>query len=77
MIRPDERVIHGLVQLARHNLAVVEWLGESYRLELERLPYAGDNLAVLQGRCQVFSELYKLINDAPKNLTAKHNGSPS
>ena len=77
MIRPDERVMHGLAQLARHNLAVAEWLEASYRSELERLPYAGESSAVLQGRCQVLHELVKLITDAPNNLTAKPSGSPS
>lgn len=77
MNRPDERVMHGLAQLARHNLAVAEWLEASYRTELERLPYAGDGSAVLQGRCQVLHELVKLIKEAPNNLTAKPSGSPS
>lgn len=76
MIRPDERTLHGLAKLARHNSDVATWLEDCYRTELERLPYAGENSAVMQGRCQVLSELTKLIREAPETVLAKPNGSP-
>ncbi len=71
MIRPDERVMHGLAKLARHNSDVAAWLEESYRLELERLPLAGNNVAVLQGRCQVLGELTKFIKEALESQVGK------
>jgi len=71
MIRPDDRVMHGLAKLARHNSDVAAWLEQSYRLELERLPLAGTNVAVLQGRCQVLGELNKLISEASEQFGGK------
>jgi hypothetical protein len=71
MIRPDERVMQGLAKLARHNSDVAAWLEQAYRTELERLPYAGENSAVMQGRCQVLGELTKLIKEAPEQFGGK------
>lgn len=65
MIRPNKQILQKLANLMQHNNDIVSWLEQVYNIELERLPYAGENLAVMQGRCQVLGELVKLIKEAP------------
>jgi hypothetical protein len=68
MIRPPDDVI---AALARGNHVLGKWLADWHAQELERLPYASpQNVAVMQGRCQVLTELRKLVQDSP-NLAAQ------
>lgn len=43
--------------------------------ELERLPSAGQNVALAQGRCQVLGELYKLVSESPDLAAKSRRGS--
>ena len=65
MIRPDERVIKALAATVRQYPEVLEYINEWRMRELEQLPQAINHAAVLQGRCQVLCELYKLAKEAP------------
>jgi hypothetical protein len=69
MIRPDPNVLKVITGLSR-NRDFVDWLENWRRTELDRLPNVQpDTVQVAQGRCQVLTELYKLIQDT-KNLPA-------
>lgn len=70
MIRPSPEVVKALANTVRQFPEVLEWLEFWYGHELSQLPYAKDNSAVAQGRCQVLSELHKLAKDSP-DLAAK------
>lgn len=65
MIRPTPDVIKGMATLVRQHPDLREWLYDWYRHELETLPLAINNTAVMQGRCQVLGELVKFVKDAP------------
>lgn len=65
MIRPDPKIVKLMAVVARQYPDLVEWI-ETWRThELENLPSALNNTAVLQGRCQVLGELVKFIKEAP------------
>jgi hypothetical protein len=71
LIRPSPQQIDAIAQIARHNKVFVEWLRDWRQRELEQLPnIAADKIHLTQGRCQVLTELYKLVHDAPE-LAAK------
>jgi hypothetical protein len=66
--RPPDEV---LAALARTNHALVPWLSEWRQKELDQLPFASPtNVAVAQGRCQVLTEMLRLVQDA-KDMAAK------
>lgn len=72
MIRPDDDVI---LTLARNNHVLTRWLAEWRQQELDRLPNAGpQNVAVMQGRCQVLTEILKLVQDSPNLAAQPRNG---
>lgn len=72
MIRPPDDVIQ---LLARGNHVLGRWIAEWHAQELERLPYAAQhNAAVMQGRCQVLTELKKLVQDSPNLAAQPRNG---
>lgn len=71
MIRPSDQEIDAIAQIGRHNRVFVEWLRTWRQRELDQLPnVAVDKVALAQGRCQVLTELSKLVHDAPE-LAAK------
>ena len=70
MIKPEPHIIKGLAQAVRQHPELLAWMEGVLAHELKRLPYAVDNPAVFQGRCQVLSELTKLTKEAPA-LAAK------
>ena len=44
--------------------------------ELERLPSVGaQSVTLAQGRCQILSELYKLVNESPDLAAQSRRGS--
>lgn len=65
MIRPEPRVTKGLAQAVRQHPEIMEWLGEVFAHEMKRLPYAVDNSAVFQGRCQMLVELHEFLKESP------------
>lgn len=71
MIRPDDKTVKALAIVARQYPEVMGWLETWRSHELDNLPLAVNNTAVMQGRCQVLGELYKLVKDAPEIVAAK------
>jgi hypothetical protein len=70
MIRPDPKVVKAFAITSRQYPEILEYL-EAWRMrELEQLPSAINNAALMQGRCQVLNELYKLVKESPE-LAAK------
>jgi hypothetical protein len=65
MIRPSPDVLTTLAIVSRQHPDLVEWLGEWYRHELERLPSTVNNVTLAQGRCQVLGEVHTLLTKAP------------
>jgi len=61
MKRPDEKLLHSFRTIARQYPEFVEYLSEWRLEELEQLPYAKDNLGVLQGRAQTLKELQRAL----------------
>lgn len=70
MIRPDPKVIKALALSVRQYPEILDWLKEWRYHELEQLPSAVNNAALMQGRCQVLGEIYKLAKESPE-LAAK------
>lgn len=69
MIRPNPEVLKTLDQLSR-NREFRDWVSAWRSYELERLPnIPADTVQLAQGRCQVLTEIYKLLHDT-KNPTA-------
>jgi len=73
MTRPPPEVV---VALARASNMILPWLTEWRQRELEQLPFvAPASVAVAQGRCQMLTELYRLVQDAP-DVAAKLRADP-
>jgi hypothetical protein len=70
MIRPDERTVKAFAIAVRQFPEILEFLAAWRMHELEQLPNAINNAALMQGRCQVLGELYKLAKESPE-LAAK------
>lgn len=70
MIKPDPKVIKALAISVRQYPELLDWLKEWRYHELEQLPSAVNNAALMQGRCQVLGELYKFAKESPE-LAAK------
>jgi hypothetical protein len=73
MTRPPPEVV---MALARASNMILPWLTEWRQRELEQLPFvAPASVAVAQGRCQMLTELYRLVQDAP-DVAAKLRADP-
>lgn len=70
MIRPDERTVKAFAIAVRQFPEILEFLAAWRMHELEQLPNAVNNAALMQGRCQVLGEIYKLAKESPE-LAAK------
>lgn len=70
MIRPEPHVIKGLAQAVRQHPELLVWMRGVFSHEIGRLPYAVDNPAVFQGRCQMLNELIEFAENSPA-LAAK------
>ena len=66
MINPDPKVVKALAISVKQYPELLDWLKEWRYHELEQLPSAVNNPALLQGRCQVLAELYKFAKEAPE-----------
>ena len=71
MIRPAPEILEDVVIIMRQYPNFVKFLQEWRKHELDQLPSVIQNTALAQGRCQVLSELVKLITESPEILTAK------
>lgn len=68
MNRPTPEVV---IALARANNVLLPWLQEWRQRELENLPFAAaSTVAISQGRCQMLTELYRLVQDS-NDMAAK------
>jgi hypothetical protein len=76
MIRPTDEVVKAFALIVRQYPQVLTFLSEWKAHELEQLPFAFQNSAVSQGRCQVLAELVKLATNSP-DLAAKQPRSPT
>jgi hypothetical protein len=65
MIKPEPQVIKGLAQAVRQHPEILVWMEGVLAQELKRLPYAIDNPAVFQGRCQIVVELIEFAQQSP------------
>jgi len=65
MIKPEPQTIKGLAQAVRQHPEILAWMEGVLAHELKRLPYAIDNSAVFQGRCQMVGELIEFARDTP------------
>jgi phosphopantothenate synthetase len=71
MISPKPEVIKSLATVRRSYPEIVEWLKEWRDHELSKLPSVLQNTALAQGRCQVLSEVTKVIEQSPETISAK------
>jgi hypothetical protein len=65
MIKPEPQTIKGLAQAVRQHPEILAWMEGVLAYELKRLPYAIDNSAVFQGRCQMVVELIEFAKVTP------------
>lgn len=65
MIKPEPQVIKGLAQAVQQHPELLAWMEGVLAHELKRLPYAVENPAVFQGRCQMLVELIDFAKVAP------------
>jgi hypothetical protein len=65
MIKPEPQVIKGLAMAVRQHPEVLDWMEGVLLHEMKRLPYAVENPAVFQGRCQMLTELVEFARTAP------------
>jgi hypothetical protein len=65
MIKPAPPVIKGLAMAVRQHPELLAWMEGIYAHEMNRLPFAIDNPAVFQGRCQMLGELIEFAKESP------------
>ena len=65
MIKPEPHIIKGLAMAVRQHPEVLAWMEGVLAHEMKRLPYAIDNSAVFQGRCQMVGELIEFARGTP------------
>jgi|TARA_R100000995_G_C3466258_1_gene115848 hypothetical protein len=71
MINPKPEVVQSIAVVCRQYPEVLEWLKEWRDHELQTLPSVLQNTALAQGRCQVLSEITRLIEQSPETFSAK------
>ena len=65
MIQPKPELVEMIARMASHYPEVSKWLNEWRQHELEQLPNVSTaSVATAQGRCQVLTELCKLVNNS-------------
>ena len=63
MINPKPEVVKSIATVSRQYPEILEWLKEWRDHELQTLPSVLQNTALAQGRCQVLSEITRLIEN--------------
>ena len=71
MISPKPEVVKSIATVSRQYPEILEWLKEWRDHELQPLPSVLQNTALAQGRCQVLSEITRLIEQSPETFSAK------
>ncbi len=71
MIRPSPQVTKSIAYVSKQFPEVLEWLEEWRDHELQKLPSVLQNTALAQGRCQILSEIAKLVKESPDIISAK------
>ena len=71
MIRPSLQATKSIAYVSKQFPEVLEWLEEWRDHELQKLPSVLQNTALAQGRCQVLSEITKLVKESPDIISAK------
>ena len=71
MIRPTPEVTKAIAIMSRQYPEVLKWLEEWRGHELEQLPSVLQNTALAQGRCQILSEITKLVKESTEIVSAK------
>lgn len=72
MTRPPQDVI---LALARLNNTIGPWLQEWRQREMDQLLFTSSaNVGIAQGRCQVLTELCKLVQDSPDMAAQSRKG---
>ncbi len=75
MIRPTPEVMKSIAIVSRQYPEVITWLKEWRQHELAKLPSVMQNTALAQGRCQVLSEVVKLMKESPDTIQQSHHDS--
>jgi hypothetical protein len=71
MIRPEPEIVQMMARISAHYPEFAKWLNDWRMHELERLPdIAPGIVGTAQGRCQVLTELCKLVNSS-RDLSAQ------
>jgi hypothetical protein len=65
MIKPEPQVTRGLANAVRQHPELLVWMEGVLAHEMKRLPYAVENPAVFQGRCQMMTELIEFAKQSP------------
>jgi len=65
MIKPEPQIMNGLAQAVRQHPELLAWMEGVLAHEMKRLPYAVENPAVFQGRCQMLVELIDFAKESP------------
>lgn len=65
MIKPEPQVVRGLANAVRQHPELLVWMEGVLAQEMKRLPYAVENPAVFQGRCQMMTELIEFAKQSP------------
>jgi|SanBayMetagenome_1026888.scaffolds.fasta_scaffold230480_2 hypothetical protein len=64
-MRPTPQQLQTIARVAKQHPEFVDWLTEIRSQELDSLPYVVNNPQLTQGRCQMVTEIIKLLKDAP------------
>lgn len=64
-MRPTPQQVQVIARVAKQHPEFLDWLTEIRSQELDSLPYVVQNPQLVQGRCQMLTELIKLMKDAP------------
>lgn len=75
MPRPNKEELEQVASIAQQRIVFVDWLKKWKAEEAERLMKANqESFAVVQGRCQVLSELLELLDEAPNSPILQKRG---
>jgi hypothetical protein len=73
MIQPKPELVEMVAKMSGHYPEIKKWLNDWRQHELEQLPNVSPAaVATAQGRCQVLTELCKLVNNS-RDLAAQSN----